>query len=147
MAIPRVKDTDRRGTATDNHRILVIDDSESIRDVLRTLLVAEGCDVRVAESAEDGLVLMMEVRPAVIVVDVVLPGMSGLDLLSDIRERFAGTEVLVISSHASAEKARRALQEGAYGYLEKPFDQIGDVWITVQKGLERRRLAEKEPRG
>ena len=96
-----------------------------------------------AESAEDGLALVKDFDPAVAVVDVVLPGMDGLQMLSHIKQRFKGTEVVVISSHASVEKARQALRDGACDYLEKPFENIEDVWATVERALERKSLAGK----
>ena len=90
-----------------------------------------------AASAEDSLDLLKEFDPAVAVVDVILPGMDGLQLLSQIKQHFKKTEVLVISSHASAERARQALRQGACDYLVKPFDNIHDVWITVQQALKK----------
>jgi DNA-binding response OmpR family regulator/putative methionine-R-sulfoxide reductase with GAF domain len=127
----------------DNNRILIVDDSEDIRRMLRNLLEQEGCEVRDAASAEDGLALVKEFDPAVAIVDIVLPGMNGLEMLDQIKEHSKETEVLIITGHTTGERAFKAIRQGAYDYLEKPFVKIEDIWITTQRAIERRRLAKK----
>ncbi len=128
---------------SDKTRILVVDDSDSTQELLQKLLEGEGCEVRLASTAEDGLALLEEFEPAVAMVDIVLPGMSGLEMLSHIRQRSKDTEVVVITGHASAGTALQATRQGAYDYLEKPFEKIHDVWITVQRAIERRSLVRR----
>lgn len=121
-------------------RILIVDDEGSVRSMLSNLLEEEGCEVRVAESAEAGLAMLKRFDPAVAIVDIVLPGMDGLEFLSRIKQVSPDTEVLIITGHTSAERAFKAIRQGAYDYLEKPFNKIADVWITTQRAIEKRRL-------
>lgn len=97
------------------NRILIVDDSESIRHFLRTLLEEEGCEVRDAETGEAGLALLGDFDPEVAVIDVLLPGMDRFQLLGEIKQRSPDTEVLVMSSHDSSERAERAISQGAFG--------------------------------
>ena len=127
----------------DNNRILVVDDEGSVRQMLKKLLGEEGCEVRVAQSAEAGLAMLKRFDPAVAIVDIVLPGMDGLEFLSQIKQASPDTEVLIITGHTSAERAFKAIRQGAYDYLEKPFHKIEDVWITTQRAIEKRRLTRK----
>ena len=96
-----------------------------------------------AGSAEEALILLKNHRPAVALLDIVLPGMNGLDLLQRLRKISGDTEVLVITSHSSAETALKAVRLGAFDYLEKPFDDLNDVWVKVQRALEKRSLSKK----
>ena len=125
------------------HRILVVDDEETIRHILVNVLQENGCETRVAASAEDALSVLADFVPDVALLDIVLPGKSGLDLLDDIKRASPDTEVVMITSHASAETALRATKEGAYAYLRKPFEDLDEIWITVQRALEKRALMQK----
>lgn len=127
----------------DNNRILIVDDEKSIRELLKKQFEEEGCEVRVAESAEAGLAMLKRFDPAVAVVDIVLPGMDGLQFLSQIKQESPDTEVLIITGHTSGERAFKAIRQGAYDYIEKPFDKIDDVWITTQRAIEKRLLTKK----
>jgi CheY-like chemotaxis protein len=121
-------------------RILVVDDEETLRYILQALLTEKGCEVRTAESAEQALSLLWKSAPAVALVDIVLPGMNGLDLLREIKRMHPDTEVLVITSQSTGERARQAIKSGAFDYLEKPFPDLEVVWNTVQRALEKRSL-------
>src|SRR6266581_3307523 len=133
--------TDQQGAA--RHRILVVDDEETIRHILVDVLEESGCETRAAASAEEALSILPDFLPDVALLDIVLPGKSGLDLLDDIRKMSPDTEVVMITSHASAESALRATKEGAYAYLQKPFEDLDEIWITVQRALEKRALMQK----
>jgi len=125
---------------TEQPRVLVVDDEETLRYILQTLLTEKGCEVRTAESAEQALSLLWNFTPAVAIVDIVLPGMSGLDLLGEIKRMEPGAEVVVITSQSTGERARQAIKSGAFDYLEKPFTDLEAVWSTVQRALEKRSL-------
>jgi len=125
---------------TEHPRVLVVDDEETLRYILQTLLTEKGCEVRTAESAEQALALLWNFTPAVAIVDIVLPGMSGLELLGEIKRVDPGTEVVVITSQSTGERARQAIKSGAFDYLEKPFAGLEAVWNTVQRALEKRSL-------
>src|SRR5882724_9906367 len=103
-------------------RILVVDDEETIRHILVNVIAWNDCEVREAATAEDGLALLAEFSPDVALLDIVLPGRNGLELLKEIKQRSPDTEVVMMTSHSSAETALRAIREGAYSYLQKPFE-------------------------
>jgi signal transduction histidine kinase/CheY-like chemotaxis protein len=124
-------------------RVLVVDDEASIRHVLLRVLEMNGCEVREAESAEQGLEQLSEWEPEVCLIDIVLPGKNGIQLLGDIKQQYADTEVLVMTSNSSAETALQAIRRGAHDYLQKPFDNLKDVWTNVQRALEKRNLTLK----
>jgi len=120
-------------------RVLVVDDEPTIRHVLVGLLDENGCDVRAAGSAEEALSALDGWEPEVALLDLVLPGRNGLELLGDIKQRYGDTEVVVITSHSSASTALTAMRLGAFDYLEKPLD-IDPVWETVLRALDKRAL-------
>jgi DNA-binding NtrC family response regulator len=121
--------------------VLVVDDEPSVRHVLRSYLTAKGCEVEVADSAEQALELLPDTLPEVALVDIVLPGMDGLHLLGELQEKSPDTQVVLITSHGSAKSAVTAVQRGAYEYLEKPFKKLDDVWSTVQGAAQKRTLS------
>src|SRR5437867_10887754 len=124
-------------------RILVVDDEETIRHVLVNVLEENDCETRAAGSAEEALSMLSGFVPSVALIDIVLPGKNGLDFLSDIKRLSPDTEVIMMTSHASAESALRAIKEGAYTYLRKPFEDLDEIWITAQRALGKRALTEK----
>src|SRR3989442_8455465 len=128
---------------SERHRLLVVDDEETIRHVIVNVLEENHREPREAASAEEALSLLSHFVPSVALLDIVLPGKNGLDLLADIKRVSPDTEVIMMTSHASAESALRAIKEGAYTYLRKPFEDLDEIWITVQRALEKRALTEK----
>ncbi|HEX5134496.1 MAG TPA: sigma-54 dependent transcriptional regulator, partial [Thermoanaerobaculia bacterium] len=126
-------------------RILVVDDEEVIRDVLATLLEKEGYDVAVASTAGEALA-QFEAEPFdVILLDLMLPDRSGLELLRDIRRQDPDAVVVIVTAYSSIEGAIEAMREGAFHYIPKPF-QNQEVLLTVRKGSEARRLTEENRR-
>jgi CheY-like chemotaxis protein len=103
--------------------VLVVDDAPDIRLLARLLLERGGHEVSEAGTAEEALRVMAEDRPAVILLDIQLPGISGWDLLQDLRtkEWLSRTQVVLFSAHVDPREFRRAEREGASGYLTKPF--------------------------
>jgi len=120
--------------------VLVVDDEASLRHLIQRKLKSKGYETQSAESAEEALLLVRATPPAVVLLDIVLPGMSGMDGLTRIKEISPDSEVVLMTSHASLETALRAIREGAYDYLQKPFEDIEDVSIIVGRAMERRRL-------
>lgn len=121
--------------------ILVVDDESSVRHVLRTVLERKGCNVQTAGSAEEAISLLKNgFVPHVALLDIVLPGMNGLELLSEIVQRYPDTQAVLITSHGSVDTAIGAIRRGAYDYLQKPFPNLEHIWNTVQRALEKRRL-------
>lgn len=124
------------------NRVLVVDDEETIRHVLRQVLEEQGCEVLDAGSAEEGLALVDGCAVDVAMLDIVLPGMSGIELLQSIESISPQTQVIMMTSHASLETTLEAIRHGAYAYLQKPFDELDQVWATVSRAFEKRRLME-----
>ncbi|MGE0161394.1 MAG: sigma-54-dependent transcriptional regulator [Gemmatimonadales bacterium] len=103
-------------------RILVVDDDVDGLEVLKTRLAHAGYDVDVAESAEKALAKVKAFDPGLIVTDVRMPGMSGLDLLERVRASMEGVEVVVMTAHDDMQTAVSAMKAGAFDFLVKPVD-------------------------
>ena len=122
-----------------NARVLVVDDEESIRNVLKQALADDGQQVSVASSGEQALDALSQSDIEVMLLDIRMPGLSGLDVLSKARDRWPDTCVIMVTALADVSTAVGAMKQGAYDYIAKPFD-INNVTITVHRALERRRL-------
>jgi two-component system response regulator AtoC len=120
-------------------RVLVVDDEENIRLVLRTLLKKNGYDVEVADSGESALALVDSFGPDVILTDVRMPKMSGLDLLATLKAKNAIATVIVMSAYGSMDLALEAIKAGAYDYISKPF-KPDEVVLALRKAEERETL-------
>lgn len=102
-------------------RILIIDDEANLRRMIRAVLEEEGYRVHEAGSAEDGLRAARDDPPEVVLLDVVLPGRSGLEALPRFREALPGVPIVMMSGEATLSDAARATREGAFHFLEKPL--------------------------
>jgi two-component system, NtrC family, nitrogen regulation response regulator NtrX len=124
-----------------NTRVLIVDDEPGIRESLRGVLEDEGYTCEAVESGEAGLEELQRQSYDVVLLDVWLPGMDGLETLSRIQEIPADDrpEVVVISGHGTIETAVRATKLGAFDFLEKPLT-IEKVAVVVQNAAEQRRL-------
>src|SRR5580704_15555105 len=120
-------------------RILVVDDEENIRLVLRTLLKKHGFDVEVADSGEAALGLLEAFDPDVILTDVRMPRMGGLDLLATLRAKQHPATVIVMSAYGNVDLALEAMKAGAYDYVSKPF-KPDEVVLALRKAEERETL-------
>jgi len=125
----------------DTPRILVVDDESSIRHILHRVLEMNGCEIRQAASAEDAFPHLQDWEPEVALVDIVLPGMNGIQFLTELKRHYADTEVLIMTSNASADTALEAIRGGAHDYLQKPFGNLKEIWTNVQRALEKRSLS------
>jgi signal transduction histidine kinase/DNA-binding response OmpR family regulator len=121
-------------------RVLVVDDEDVIRHVLTSFL-GEQCEIEAAGSAEDAISLLETGPFSAALVDIVLPGMNGIELLGRIKAGSPDTEVIIMTSHASVDTAMGAIRHGAYDYLVKPFDELDEVWDTLKRALEKRALS------
>lgn len=102
-------------------RVLVIDDEPFVADALQLILTAGGYDVDVAASGCDGLVRLTRQHFDLIITDLVLPDLSGLDVIKQIREQSPRSHVILITAHGSQELATSAIESGASDVLFKPF--------------------------
>jgi two-component system nitrogen regulation response regulator NtrX len=123
-------------------RILVVDDEEGIRRTLRQILQDEGYVVDEAVDGESALSQVGAEVYDVVLLDVWLPGIDGLQVLQQLRADGRDVEVLVISGHGNIETAVKATRLGAYDFIEKPLS-LERVLVTVGNALKKRRLEEK----
>jgi two-component system, NtrC family, nitrogen regulation response regulator NtrX len=121
------------------HSILVVDDERDIRESLRGVLEDEGYAVALAESGEACLEQLKKRTSEVVLLDIWLPGMDGLDTLERIRQLEDPPEVVMISGHGTIETAVRATKLGAFDFLEKPLS-IDKTLIIIKNALEAHRL-------
>jgi two-component system nitrogen regulation response regulator NtrX len=113
-------------------KILVVDDESAIREVLGASLADEGYPVSVARSGEDGLRLMEQEKPAIVLLDIWMPGsIDGIETLSAARKRFPGIEFIIMSGHGTIETAVKAVKLGAWDFVEKPLS-IDKILILIK---------------
>ena len=126
-------------------RILVVDDDASIRQTFEHHLVSTGHEVLVVPDATAALSELATFDPDLVVTDVRMPGMSGLDLLETIRDSRPETDVIVITAHEDMTTAIKAMKSGAYDYLVKPLD-LDHIDLVVSRCLRDRRLRARATR-
>ncbi len=119
--------------------ILVVDDEQSMRDFLSIMLKKEGYDVVAAENGEDALKAVQTEIFDLVISDVKMPGMDGIDVLKTVKEISPESIVIMITAYATAEAAVEAMKLGAYDYITKPF-KVDEIKLIIQKALEKRRL-------
>jgi DNA-binding NtrC family response regulator len=117
--------------------VLVIDDEKTICETFAWCLQQEGHRVRTAGSGEDAVRLIETEEFDLIITDIIMPGMDGLDVLQKARELNPGAVVILITAYATVETAVRALREGASDYVLKPF-KLDDLKFRVQRLLQHR---------
>jgi two-component system response regulator AtoC len=122
-----------------SHRVLVIDDDPGVRDYLEALVSRQGYDVLAAAGGEEALRLLDDVRPDLITLDVVLPGMDGLETLKQLKQRLPDVPVIMLSGHGQARTIVEAMKLGASDFLRKPFE-LEELELAFQKALEKRAL-------
>jgi two-component system response regulator AtoC len=120
-------------------RVLVVDDEENLRLVVRTFLKRDGYEVEVAASGEEALALVETFGPDVILTDVKMPKMGGLDLLATLKAKGIDATVIVMSAYGNVDLALEAMKAGAYDYIQKPF-KAEEVLLTLHKAEERESL-------
>jgi DNA-binding NtrC family response regulator len=123
--------------------ILLIDDDPGIRKALTAVLKRRGHLVMTAGNATEGLQFIEDSPVDLVLSDIQMPGMTGLELLPRIKRMRPETEVIMMTGFGTVERAVEALKEGAYDFLTKPFEDIEAVERVVDKALERGRLLAK----
>lgn len=119
-----------------NHRILIADDDEAARSGLADLLSSWGYEVEQAIDGKDALEKAPEFGPAVVIADLVMPGLDGVALLKPLAEVYPNAVVILLTGHATVETAVSAMREGAYDYLTKPVDPRR-LRVLLDKAVER----------
>jgi two-component system NtrC family response regulator/two-component system response regulator HydG len=123
-------------------RIVVIDDEVNAAAALETLLKEDGYDVARAHDARGGLQLLEKHDPDVVLTDLRMPGMDGIELLAKIKEIRPETMVIVMTAYGTVKTAVKAMKLGAEDYLGKPID-VEELEVVLQKALERKGLMEE----
>ena len=116
------------------HKVLIIDDEKNIRESLSSILVDEGFQVLKAVDGEEGLAAFEREKPEVVLLDIWMPGMDGLEVLKILRERDKDAIVIVMSGHGTISTAVEAVKLGAYDFLEKPLS-IDKVLEVIMRSL------------
>ncbi|MEO6224003.1 MAG: sigma-54 dependent transcriptional regulator [Vicinamibacterales bacterium] len=116
-------------------KLLVIDDEPAIRDTMRMLLEYDGYEVVVAASGQEGLAMVEKENPDMVFLDVKMPGMDGLEVLSLLRTRNDALPVVIVSAHGNTTTALEAGRLGAFRFVEKPLSK-DYVLDAVREGLE-----------
>ena len=123
-------------------KVLVVDDEAVIRDSLRDWLSDVGHQVLTAENGYQALEIIEKEKPGIAIVDLVMPGMDGIELLKRAKQISPNTEVIIITAYGSIKQAVEALKAGAEDYVVKPFD-VEELKIIVAQGLEKKKLKEE----
>jgi len=126
-------------TVQSMRRVLVVDDEENIRLVVKSLLRKNGYEVGVADSGEAALGMVDSFGPDVILTDVRMPKMGGLDLLATLRAKQHPATVIVMSAYGNIDMALEAMKAGAYDYISKPF-KPEELILVLRKAEERETL-------
>ena len=119
--------------------ILVVDDEQVVRDSLHAWFAEDGYPVHTAASGQEALRQMREVDFDILLIDIKMPGMDGLELQKQARATAPQAAIIIMTAYASVDTAVRALKEGAYDYVTKPFDP-DDLEHVIRKALERQHL-------
>ena len=127
------------------YSILVVDDEPNYLIVLSELLKDEGFEVFTASSGKDGLKIIEDVDLDVVITDMQMPGMNGLEFLKEVKNRIPDLPVVVITAFAEVDKAVEAMQNGAFNYLAKPFSN-DELIITINKAASLHLLVRENSR-
>ncbi len=122
--------------------VLIVDDEPSILQSLGGLLSDEGFEVLTASNGYEGLKSIAEQAPDMVLLDIWMPGIDGIDTLQEIRKNHPQTQVIIITGHGNIETAVRATKLGAFDLIEKPLS-IDKVIVTINNALNFRRLEEE----
>jgi two-component system response regulator AtoC len=129
----------------DRFRVLVIDDDPGVRDYMEALVARQGYEVFAAADGEEALRNLATSKPDLITLDVVLPGMDGLQTLEKLKERLPEVPVVMLSGHGQARNIVEAMRRGASDFLRKPFE-VEELELAFQKALEKRALKQEVER-
>ena len=124
------------------NNICIVDDEPAILNTLSSILEDEGYQISVAKGGNEALKLIRSEQPDVVLLDIWMPELDGIETLKRLRQQFPSLLVIMMSGHGSIETAVKATKLGAYDYLEKPLD-LEKVTILVRNALHQRKLEEE----
>lgn len=119
---------------------MVVDDEKIVRDLFLRILPKQGFEVFAAKDGKEGLKLLQRDTIDLALVDIKMPGMSGITLLKKIKKLNPDLEVIIITGYASLDSAIKAVKHGAFDYIKKPLDELSEILRVIQRALEKRRL-------
>ena len=122
--------------------VLIVDDEERIRASLSGVLMDEGFSVLKAEDGKTALQFIKQEMPEVVLLDIWMPGIDGIETLRRIKTGYPEIQVIMISGHGNVETAVKATKLGAFDFIEKPLS-LDKVILTINHALDFRRLAEE----
>ena len=125
--------------------ILIVDDEQDIRDGSERILTRMKFDVSTAANGQEALEVFQEIKPDIVLLDLKMPGMDGMEVLERIRNIDDNTIVIVITGYATVETAIEAMKQGAYDFIPKPFDP-DQLRIVVNRASDKVRLTREAER-
>ncbi|MDY0095514.1 MAG: response regulator, partial [Candidatus Vecturithrix sp.] len=125
-----------------NGKILVVDDEAIQRDIVRDILEDQGCEVVAAGSGPEALAYITASPVDVILTDLRMPGMDGVELLETVKQTEPEIVVVVITAYGSVESAVEAMKKGAYHYLSKPLGK-DELTLVVQRALQSKQQSDE----
>jgi DNA-binding NtrC family response regulator len=127
------------------NKILIIEDDKAIVDILKMILEQEGYKIDYAYNGQTGLQKFNDITPDVVLLDIKMPRMDGIEVLQEIKKINEKPIVIMISGHGTIETAVQTTKLGAYDFISKPFD-MDRLKLTIQNGLNYRRLLSENER-
>ncbi|NDY56859.1 response regulator [Desulfovibrio sulfodismutans] len=121
-------------------RVLLVDDEDAYVETLAKRLTRRGLTVYTADRGEKALAILDEHPVDVVILDVKMPGMDGIETLTRIKKSHASVEVIMLTGHANVDAAIRGMEQGAFDYLMKPAE-MDDLFYKIQDAQKKRRLA------
>ncbi len=123
-------------------KLLIIDDEKPVLEMLEHSLISEGYEVLTAQSGQEGLEIFAEESPQIVITDINMPGIDGIDVLKRINESGSETEVIVITGHGDMDSAIRALQNGASDFIAKPLrDEV--LMLSLERAKKKLTMAQQ----
>ena len=123
--------------------ILLVDDEKTMVKYLSKRLIKKGFEINIAYNGLEALEQMQAADFDVVLLDVLMPGMNGIDTLKEIKRMKPRTEVIMLTGHASVEVGIEGMKAGAFNYIMKPFDP-NELMAEINLACEQRRIMQKE---
>ncbi len=127
-------------------RVLIVDDEERLRNTMKKLLSIEGIESITAPSGREALEILMTEIFDVAILDVRMPEMTGVQLLTEVKKLDPTMEVLILTGYASVDTAKEIMKLGAFDYLLKPYDKhelFNKIELAYDRKIARKKLSEK----
>lgn len=127
-------------------RVLVVEDDKIVLDIFEDLLSRHGYALDCVQTAEDALEFLGKTQYDLIISDIVLPGMDGLELLRHVKKDTPDIDVILMTAYAKMDSVLAAIDAGVYDYLTKPFENLEEIERKIERALEKRRILRENAR-